>query len=109
MDLVSKAFLFFFGRFIVLPNSIPAMVVYLREELKETGFDQQNDISDQVCLSIIQEAYRRAADVEADKQARYRPFYYQVEVAAKEVIAAYRGKASPDSRIKGILVFNRLI
>lgn len=97
-----------YWRFVVRPSAVSNMAEYLRMELKNRGCVQQTAISDEVMSALIQEAFRRAADREKDKLARYGPMYEEIEFVGKEVDAAFDGKPDVDPRIRTILEFHQL-
>ena len=109
MDLVSKLIALTHWRFVVRPNSVPRMVDFLRIDLKERGFAQQSKIPDEVLVVLIQEAYRRAAERENDKLARYGQLYKEIEIIAREIEAAFEGQSDADPRIRSILEFHHQI
>ena len=58
---------------------------------------------------LIQEAYRRAAEMEKDKLARYGQLYKEIEIMAREIEAAFEDKSDVDPRIRSILEFHHQI
>jgi hypothetical protein len=89
---------------------MPLMAKYLRAIIKEKGGGNRGDrLPDSVVVVIVQEMYRRAAGKERDGRARLGNFYEEIELAADNIIAAFRGDPQSDSRIKDILTFNNLI
>ena len=97
-------------RVIVGPRGIQFSIRYLRAFLREhRQFKRVDQIPDSVALSIVQEAWRKAAAKEKDGRARYGQFDKEVELAADSIVAAFEGSQNVDSRIQGILSFNRLL
>jgi hypothetical protein len=89
---------------------MPFMAGYLKAIIDERGGNvRAEQIPESVVIIIVQEAYRRAAEKESDKRARLGMFYRELEMAADNIIKAFQGKPQSDSRIRDILVFNRLI
>ena len=109
MRLLHRFFASLLGRAIVRPNSLVRGVTLLRIYLADKGFSAAESLPEPVCVTLIQEAYRRAADDEADKLARYGKYYRQIDTVANEVIAAMNRTPSADPRIKRILEFNKLM
>ena len=100
----------FTRRVAVSDRSMSHMVAYLKSELRDTkGFKQVDQIPDSVWLSIVHEALNRAAEKEKDGRARSGEFINQVDAAVDNVVAAFEGTGGSDSRIKNILIFNRVL
>ena len=97
-------------RFVVRDRTIPMMAKYLKAFLREKRkFEKIELISDDIALVVVQEAYARAAAKDINGIARYGEFDKQIELAADQIIAAFNEESNADSRIKNILLFNRLI
>ena len=109
MDFVSKLIALTHWRFVVQPRVVPKMIDHLRVELKVRGCVRQSDISDEIMLVLIQEAYRKAAAREKDNHARYGRLYEEIESMGKEIDEAFEGNSDIDPRIKSILEFHQLI
>lgn len=109
MRILHRFFVLLLGSAIVRQNSLGRGVTLLRIYLEEKGSPVANSLPEPVCTTLIQEAYRRAADVEADKIARYGKYYREIDAVAGEVIAAMNKSPSADPRIKGILEFNKVL
>lgn len=100
----------FAKRLVVSDRTVNRAVSYLKFELKDNrGFEHVDQIPDSVYLSIVHEALRRAAEKEKDGRARSGQFLNEVDAIADSVVAAYTGTENIDSRIKNILVFNRVL
>ena len=100
---------FFVGRTLVTPQLVQAAAGTFTGVLMEKGFDRADQIPETVTLVLVQEALRKAAEEEQDGQARTREFYNQINLATDEVIAAFNGDDDVDPRIKGILVFHKVL
>lgn len=109
MVLIDEFLKLIIRRAIVRNSSLPGTVDYLKADLEEKGFAHVDKIPDEVGLIIVQEALRRAAEMEKDGHPRYGQFNKQIELAADSIIAAFRGSPDADPRIKNILSFNRVI
>jgi len=99
----------FFGRKSVTARVIEAAPQTLVQVLDQKGFSQHNRLSAAIKTVIIQEVLRKAAEQEEDHLARMDPFYDQIELAADNIIAAFNGDVNADPRIKGILVFHKVL
>ena len=109
MNLVAKLLALTIWRRVVQPKSMATMIVFLREDLKDLGFYKQSDFPNGVMHVFTEEAYRRAAEREKDKLARYGRMYREIEIVAREIVAAFQGDDAADPRIKKILEFHHLI
>jgi len=110
MNLVNALIKHITSRFTVRPRTMPLMVKYLKAYMEEErNFAGTHLIPDSVALVIVQEAYRRAALKEKDGRARYGGFDSEVERAADSVVAAFMNEKDVDPRIKGILVFHKIL
>jgi hypothetical protein len=109
MRLLHRFFVSLLGSAVVRQKSLVRGATLLRIYLDEKGSPVAQNLSEPICTTLVQEAYRRAADAEADKVARYGKFYRQIDAIANEVIAAMDKSPSADPRIKSILEFNKLI
>lgn len=81
----------------------------IRIHLEELGCPAFKTLPEPVLTAVVQEAYRRAAELEPDKLARYGPHHEQLRLLAGEVAAALRKEPSADARIRSILEWNRVI
>jgi hypothetical protein len=107
--MIAWFFKFIVRRATVGPRGLRFSVRLLKAILLERYFIPLDQIPDSVALVIVQEACRRAAAKEKDGRARYGEFDREVEFAADNIIAAFKGAHDADPRIKGILSFNKLI
>jgi len=85
------------------------LLEFLAEYLKEQGFAHTDRITKSVGLIILEEALRRAAEKEKDGKPRSNELIAQTKLIAENIIAAFNGDANVDSRIKGILVFHKVL
>ena len=97
------------ARIVVRTSIVPQMVDYLEAELAKNGFENPQKIPRDVALVFVEEALRRAGEVEKDGRARYGRFNKQIELVAREIIRAFRGDRDTDQRVKSILVFHNLL
>jgi len=97
------------GRAIVRQRSLLRGVDMVRIHLEDRGYAKFKDLPEQVLTPVVQEAYRRAAEGELDKRARYGPYYSQLRLLSVELASALQRGSSTDSRINSILKFNHLI
>ena len=88
---------------------MPSMVTLLNEELTERGFSPDAPLPKKVLAACVEEAYRRAADVEDDKLARYGRMYREIEAVAGEIIGAASNERGSKSRVESILSFHGII
>lgn len=84
------------------------MVDLLGVDLKEHGV-AVSEIPAAVLEKFVWEAYRRAADGEDDKRARYGRFYEEIERVAAEIAKGLDGESDVDPSVKKILEFHRLL
>lgn len=97
------------ARIVVRTEIVPQMVDYLEAELTKHGLEHTRKIPRDVALVFVEEALRRAEEVEKDGRARYGRFNKQVELVAGEIIRAFRGDSHADQRVRSILVFHNLL
>lgn len=97
------------GRIVVRTKIVPQMVEYLKFDLSKKGFAHVDKICGNVGLIVVEDALRRAAEMEKDGRPRYGQFNKQIELAADHIIAAFKGDQNVDPRIKSILVFHNLL
>ena len=100
---------FIASRIVVRTKRVPHMVDYLKADLAEKGFRNPDKITREVGLVVVEEALRQAGEMEKDGRARCGRFYKQIELAADQIIAAFRGDEDVDPRIKNILVFHKVL
>jgi hypothetical protein len=109
MNLLHRSFAFLLARVTVKPSTLNRSVGLLRIYLDERELEDAKDIPEDVCLKIVQEAWRRAAESEKDKVARCGRFYRQLDALAGEMVNALHGIPTADSRIRNILEFSKLL
>ena len=97
---------FLLARVTVKPSTLTRSVSLLRIFLEERGFEGAQSFSNDTCSKLVQEAWRRTAELEPDKIARCGPFYRQLDMLAGETVAAIHGSPNADLRIRQILEFS---
>ena len=106
---VNWFFNFINGRRIVRERSLLRHVEMIRIHLEELGCPEFQTLPESALTAVVQEAYRRAAEPEPDKLARYGPHHEQLRLLSMEIAAALRKEPTADSRIRSILEWNRVI
>ncbi len=109
MDLLTKLITLTYWRVVIRPKAVAGMTDVLELHLKQWGCNERSTIPEEVRAVLVQEACRRAAEREKDKRARYGPFYEELEIVARQVVAVFDGEPNADSRIKAILTFHHVI
>jgi hypothetical protein len=97
------------GRRIVRERSLRRHGELVRIYLDEAGCREAKTLPEPVVAAVVQEAYRRAAEPEADKMARYGPHHQQLHSLSLEVAAAIKKEPTADARIRSILEWNHVI
>ena len=76
----------------------------IRIHLKEAKCDCIDRIPESALLSVVQEAYRRAAEEEPEHRARYGRHHEQLYQLSQQIVAALKKDPAADGRIRRILV-----
>ena len=92
------------GRRPVAERSLHRHTDMIRIHLDEAKCDCIDRIPESALLSVVQEAYRRAAEGEPDRRARYGPHHEQLYRLSQQIVAALKEDPAADSRICRILV-----
>lgn len=92
------------GRRLVAERSLQRHPEMIRIHLEEAKCDRIDKIPESALLSVVQEAYRRAAEGEPDQRARYGPHHEQLYQLSQQIVAALKKDPAADSRIRRILV-----
>lgn len=98
-----------FGRTVVRERSLLRHGEMIRLHLEELGCAASKTLPEPVLTAIVQEAYRRAAEPEPDKLARYGRHHEQLRLLSAEIVAVLKKEPSADARIRSILEWNRLL
>jgi hypothetical protein len=93
----------FIGRSIVRERSLQRHPELIRLFLREAKCDCVDKIPESALLSVVQEAYRRAAEEESDNLARYGRHHGQLYQLSQQIAAALKKDPTADVRIRRIL------
>lgn len=91
------------GRRPVVARSLSRHPAMIRVHLEEAGCERCRDIPESALVSIVQEAYRRAAEEAPDKIARYGRHHEQLHHLSQQIIAALKKDPAADGRVRRIL------
>lgn len=91
------------GRCIVRQRSLQRHPELIRIYLSEAKCDCFDRIPESALVSVVQEAYRRAAEEEPDQLARYGRHHKQLHHLAQQIVAASKKDPAADVRIRRIL------
>jgi nitrogenase subunit NifH len=91
------------GRCIVRQRSLARHPELIRIYLSEAKCDFADKIPESALMSVAQEAYRRAAEVEPDQLARYGRHHEQLHHLSEQIIAALKRDPAADARVRRIL------
>jgi len=75
----------------------------IRILLQDAKCDCVDKIPESALLSVVQEAYRRAAEEEPDQLARYGRYHHQLHLLSLQIVAALKKDPAADTRIRRIL------
>ena len=93
----------FIGRSIVRERSLQRHPELIRIILTEAKCECVDRIPESALMSIVQEAYRRAAEEEPDNLARYGRHHEQLHQLSQQIVAALKREPAADARIRRIL------
>lgn len=97
------------GRCVVRESSLRRHGEMVRLHLEELGCPEFKTLPEPVLTAVVQEAYRRAADPEPDKLARYGPHHERLRLLSREIAAALRKEPTAEARIRSILEWHRVM
>lgn len=91
------------GRSIVRERSLQRHPELIRIFLSEAKCACIDRIPESALISVVQEAYRRAAEEEPDQLARYGRHHEQLYQLSQQIVAALKKDPAADVRIRRIL------
>lgn len=109
MNLLMKILLFPVSRRRVALDTLANFRELLSTDLEVRKFEKLHLLNEQVLDRLVTEAYRIAAEQEADNIARNGKMYEAVEIIAEQTVLSFRSPKKADPIVRRIMVHNGIL